>query len=420
MTGRKKELQLLVGTSAMAIAMALSASAMADTGAKMGSGTLNAEVTGSVSRSTNVFAAERGEQDDTFYRVTPSVSWNSDWASGNEFGLSAEAIFTDFDSFGRDDADEYNLGLTGLVNVNNATSVSYNAGYASIVEDRGNAVDFGSLEPVEVEVLTGGIALNRTGGRFEIEVGANITDKDYEDGVRTNPASGVGVPARLVVNNDDRDATITEVHGRVDYAVRNRSAVYVEGAYNWREFDQREDNTGLSRDSDGYTVGAGVTVQLSDVSQISLGANYHDQSFDDAGFRDVDGFGGVATFVWLPSDLTTVTASVTHQYEDTSLGGISGSLTQGGALQISHQLLSNMNVTLDFTASTSEYEGRGAVALATEDREDDTYTAGINVGYDLSDHVSLGANADYVERDSNVAGDDYERTRYGASLTVRM
>ncbi len=417
MTGRINKVQLLVGVSATAIALSMASAATAEDGISMGSGTLNAEVAVGYKYSDNQFAVENNEDSDQALFFSPSVSWTSDNASGNNVTLGADANFRRQDDLDQDDVNEYGVTLDGNLNLNSSTVLTYSAGYREAEEDRGTAVDFGSLEPVEYDVTNGALKLTKTGGVFGLETGVTIAVTDYEDGVRQNPNPP---PAFLAVNNDDRDNTVTTVHGKISYSVAQRSSVYVRAAYNDRDFDDLEDLSGFNRDSDGYSVGAGLSVTLSDVSTVSIGGHYHDQSFDDSNFRDVDGFGGEATFVWLPSELTTVSASIAHEYADTSLQQISGSLTQSAALTVVHSLTNQLTVTGDFSASRAEYEGAGVSVKANGDREDDTLAAGLAIDFKANDNMTLGASADFLDRDSNVDGDDYDRTTLKAHVTWRL
>lgn len=417
MTGRINKVHLLVGVSATAIALSVASAASAQDGIKMGAGTLNADVAVGYKYSDNVFAVENGTDADQALSFSPSVSWTSDNASGNNFKIGADAHFRRQDDLDQDDVNEYGATLDGNLNLNNGTELTYSAGYREAEEDRGTAVDFGSLEPVEFDETSGSLGLSKSGGRFEIETGVGIVVSDYEDGVREDPNN---LGTFLIVNNDDRDNSVITIHGNISYNVANRSSVYVHAAYNDRDFDDREDITNLNRDSDGYSVGAGLSILLSDVSTVSFGGHYHDQNFDDSGFRDVDGFGGEATFVWLPTEQTTVSASINHEYADTSLQQISGSLTQSVALTVVHSLTDRVTLSTDMSASRAEYEGQGASAKANGDREDETMSAGIAVDFQANDNITMGASADFIDRDSNVGGDDYDRTTLKAHVTWRL
>ncbi|MEN8721607.1 MAG: outer membrane beta-barrel protein [Alphaproteobacteria bacterium] len=413
MTGRFNKVQLLVGVSATAIALSISTYSAAETGMPLGSGTLNTEVTVGWHNQDNHFAAEVQEKDDSAVVFAPSFNWTSDWASGNELSLSAETEITMQNKFDQDDTSHYSLGADGKVNLSNSANVTYGAAFESSTESRGSIEDNGSFEPVEYETTSADIAYNRVGGMFEFSVGAEISEKDYEDGAFIDPNTLL----RTRVNNDDRDATVVTIFGEASYQVANRLFAYVGVSYNDRNFDELEDVSNIDRDSDGYTVNGGMEILLTDISSVSFGLNYHDQNFDDNALNDVNGLGGEATFIWLPTELTTVAVSIAHQYNDTSQTAVSGSLTQSGALTINHQLTDTLSVSVDGSISRADFEG---VDTNNIEREDDTYTAGIAVDYLLNENVSFGAAADYVDRESNVPFDSYDRTKYGASITVRL
>ncbi len=415
MAGQNSKIQLLTGVSVAAVTMSLAFGASAESGLSYALGTLNASMSVGYEYNTNQFAEELNEDDDFAIVLAPKISWTSDWASGNNITLTAESELARLDSNTSDDTDDYAFGGSGIFNINDHTELNYGANYQQATESRGSAVDFGTLEPVEYNETRGFADINQSGGIFELSFGGSVTETDYEDGKRIDPNTLLVVD----VNNDDRDRLVSEVHGKISYAIAKLSALYVSASFNVRDFDDLEDLTGIDRDSDGYSVGGGIMRQLSDISTVSVGIHYHKQDYDDSRLSDTDGVGAEATFVWLPSELTTVAASVGHQYDDTSLAQVSGALTQSAAISVDHLLTDKLTATLDTSFSRSDYEGVGVGANAVE-REDDTFTAGLTFNYHLSDHVGMTAGASYIDRDSNVQGDDFENTKLSIRATISL
>mgnify|MGYP003673920477 FL=1 len=121
---------------------------------------------------------------------------------------------------------------------------------------------------------------------------------------------------------------------------------------------------------------------------------------------------GGLDLTWNVTPLTTVIGGFTREVSETTLAAASGTLKTEYKVSVDHELLRNLILSARAAMSTEEFEGIA--------REDDYLNAGIGAKYMLNRNFSLVLDYDYEERDSNVAGSDYETNKILLRLRAQL
>ena len=352
----------------------------------------------------NIFASSTDEQDDVVFRIQPEVSIESDWSrhSVQAFANSVISQNVDFDS---ENTTDWTVGANGRLDVVRGSSVSAGAQYGHLTEPRTSTnTASASVNPIEYDTASAYLSAVRAKGRVRLSSRADVTSFDYEDG-RT--------AAGNLIDQSARDRTTFSLAGRLDYALSPATAVFGQITGNEKDYDQGTSNT-PARDSSGYEALVGVNFELGAVSRGEVAAGYISQSYDDAAYSDIDGFGGRAQIEWFPTELTTITASASRTIQDAGIVGSAGYLSSQVGGKIDHELLRNVIVSGQVSYSEDAYNA--------VDRDDQRVNASLAATYLINRYYGVTTTVSYLDQSSDgaFAGPSYDVTPLFVSLVGQV
>lgn len=350
----------------------------------------------------NIFRSSSDRDADLITEVSPRANLASDW-NNHRLGFSAGADIGFFAFNPDENYQDYFAGIDGRLDVRRNSFFFGDATYSRLHEDRGSPDDVGGEEPTEYDLFETGAGYFHRFNRLSIRPDVEFRRYDFHD-VQSRVG---GLPGEI--NNDDRDRKQVRAGGRVGYQFMPDYEAFVDGHYNVVRYDSSVDDLGFNRDSQGFDVVGGLSVDLTGVLFANVFAGYRSQSFDDPRFSTVSGpsFGG--ELIWNPTGLTTVTAGIERTIRESTVNGASGAFATVFRARVDHELL--RNVILSGNAGYEDNDFRGI------NRNDDIVSAGAGVRYLMNRYVHLGLNYGYRLRNSNVEGSDYVNNR--VTLSVR-
>jgi hypothetical protein len=353
----------------------------------------------------NVFATASGEVDDFVVRLRPEIAVSTDWSRSSltAYARSTISRYAEYDS---ENTEDYDLGAAGRLDVSRAMNLVGGAGFAHLAEPRTAASSqLLSAEPIEYNVASGYIAATRTSGRVKLSARGDIRSFDYEDGTTS---TGVNV------DQDDRDRTVSSVTGRVDVALSPATALFVQATGNDRNYDVASTPTRAARDSSGYEILAGANFELGAVARGEIAAGYIEQSFDEAVYKDLNGFGARASLEWFPTQLTTVTFTGARTIEDSAIIGSGGYVSTNTALQIDHEFMRNVILSGQVSYANDDYDGI--------DRTDERVGASATATYLINRHLGASLAVSHYEQDSSGAdgGVSFDINKLMVSLVTQF
>jgi len=328
----------------------------------------------------NIFADPSNSIEDFIYIGNPEISLESDW--NNHFlNFEAEAEIGRYDDNDKEDFDDFSFLADGRLDISRSSYFSSELSYEHNHEERSSAENTAGTDPTIYEVSEVSVTFFRQPNRFFLRLDALLRDTDFED-------TSVG---ERIINNDDRDREVKAQSIHVGYEFTPETMVYLRGTANSVNYEQRIDDDGFERSSEGYEVAFGASRAISGVSSISAFAGYRSQNIDDPRFETVDGVSFGADITWNITNLITLKAEAGRTIEPTSIFGASSVDVTSYSLGFDYEPLRSLILSADIEFATDDYQGL--------EREDETQGArfGMKLMLNRTLHVFLGY--DYADRE---------------------
>ena len=354
----------------------------------------------------NVFLTANDRRDDFITVIAPWIGLSMR-SEDFRLGLEARAEVGRFAKNSSEDFNDYFLGAQVRYRVNGSMFVFGGLDYAWDHESRSSPDDVNGTKPTELRDASGFFGLGGKINDKSYRIGVNLRSLDYDDVLRI---SG-GIPS--IVDNDDRDRDQAEIGGRMGVVSTENGEVFVQGIYDKREYDDRIDNGGLGfqRSSDGFQAAVGYTGQLGDLRGEAL-LGVISQNYEDSRFGTTTAIDVGADLTWPISAKTDLTGIVERSIEETTLNGASGYISTSAGLRLRHRVAPNMSVAGYFFLTQNDYQEVSRTDVLSE--------TGVSVRYYLNPRIYVDTDYDFLQRQSDVAGVEYDEHRltlsFGAAL----
>ncbi len=377
---------------------------VAPLGARAGAFRLYPSLTLTEKYDDNIFATNTNEESDFITLIKPGLNIQSLW--GRHFlSIHTDATIGRYADNENENFEDYSAGINGGLEINHAQHLLAGYNYSREHEKRYSPDDVLGIEPTKLDTNTLFTTYQRRFNRIIVELGGEYRSLDF-DNVRS--ANG------NIINNNDRDRNRLEGSLKVGYEYLPEYTAYVRTSINRINYDEEVDDNGFNRDSDGYTVSAGADLDISGVLFGNVFIGYENQKYDDISLKDTKGISGGASLTWLPSQMTTVTGSITRSIEETTLDFASGVFSTAGKLVVDHELLRNLLLQGRLSVSEDTFEGLN--------RDDSYFSSGIGATYMLNRHFYLLLDYDYLQRESNSVTnvDDFSENIFSLSGRIQL
>lgn len=221
----------------------------------------------------------------------------------------------------------------------------------------------------------------------------------------------------FIATNDDfdyLDRNSDSFTGSISFAATSTTGVGLEASYTLTDYDRD-----LLNDNDSYSVGAFVETQLTNYLKLRVAGGYQNMSFDSR-FVALGPFpNGSFVFYNDRSSLDDfyINALLSHR--------INAAITQRLSVGHESQLGIDSNyIKLNYVRHTATWNIINRTLLTSElfyeDAEDSggfidehlqRYGGALSLGYQLTQHVTLGARYQYTQKNSDVPLRDYKQNR---------
>lgn len=358
-------------------------------GIRAGSFLINPEISLAETFTSNLYADETGERPDFITILSPKVEVNSDWGrhhimamTSGDFGFHA--------NHGDEDYQDIKTDLYGRYDISRGTVAYAKAAYRRLHGARGHPDTAPSVDPTIFRLYQGELGFRRN--RYRISAEVNTIARYY--GFDDVDAVGGGE-----INNDDRDRTDLEGYARLGYEYIPGGSAFLQLKYDSQDYRLERDDAGYNRDSTGFRVSAGSTFDYDGIitGEVSLGLHqrsYVDHRFEGDVLLDVG-----AKIQWNPTELTTVQFGLDRRMEETTATAARSVVNTGAEVLVTHELRRNILLTAGLTYDNVDYRGIGRV--------DDVLKTEFGAEYKLNRTLFLRGRYGLVNRESNMAGEDY-------------
>lgn len=370
-------------------------------GLRVGSMRLFPSVNLSATHDSNIFADADGEISDWILGVSPYARLASDWRRYS-VEASVGATIARYQENPQEDYDDVSVSGNLDFDLSPASGLRFGADYDLDHEDRFSPDDVLGIEPTTYQQGRLSAAYVRRLGRASLRFSGSETEVDYDDVPST---SGI-------VNNDDRDRSITDFSIRAAYEVQAGIDVFLRADSGANDYEATLDDNGVNRDSDYRSVAIGLQGALGGSTYAEAFVGYTERKYDDNTLTDIDSPWYEGRLVWNISGLTTLTIEGSREVHETTFNMASGYTATRFGIIADHELLRNLLLHASVYDQTDDYIGIN--------REDDNTLFVVGARYLMNRYFQLSLELRQRERDSlaaNGGGDDF--TTRTVSLSVR-
>ena len=347
---------------------------------------------------SNLFLAENGTVSDRRVEYNPGVTIQSDWGR-HSFAVTATGTFGRYTEFDSEDFDDYQVQLSGTLEIHDNKTLAVLAGIAQRHESRAEEDDPGQgVAPV--------VSFNNfTDITFEYQADALLARFSFEFEHQDYRDSGP-------VDNDPRDISLIDMTLRLAYEFTPGTQIFVEPSADFRVFDQKRDPQGNLQDNEIFGVLVGVTWDLTGVTFAEFGAGVSHQQFANPLFQSQTNLDFSGKLIWNATDLMTITSDLGRSTVESTTPGESGILTTTWSNGIDYEFLDNIILSAGIVlVETENQESR---------REDSDRNLRAGVEYLINENWSARLNLGHSHRSSTLDGESYDAFTADFGLVAKL
>lgn len=245
------------------------------------------------------------------------------------------------------------------------------------------------------------IGVTETFNRLQVSLRGLIDRSEFENATLSNGA---------ILNQSDRNLNQYGLRLRASYEISPVISPFVDVLADTRVYDLRTDSNGIRRNSDGITVTGGARVALTRFVSGEVSAGLQHRTYVDPGLKDLTAPIVNAALIWTASPLTTVRLNAATGIIETAVPGSSGVLTQAVTLEVQHDLLRNLSITLGGGYLASDYDRVNITERG--------FSATARLDYRFNRWLSLRGSYIYQQIDSTSAGSSFSANTWLLGLRV--
>jgi hypothetical protein len=334
----------------------------------------------------NIFATPRGGLADAITTLTGSTSAN--YAKGsNALGVQGWVLGNIYAAHPTENAWQGSLQSTFSSTVHDDLQLTALGQVQRLVDPRTDPSGLQGLTPTTYEIYSGngGMVIGHAENNLvNLSIGANKISYD--------PLQGSLGP----IITSDRDNT--EIYGDTSFrhTFSPRRSVYVKVRPNTRNYDQKFDQAGFQRSSNGVRADTGVDWDFDSVFLVNLETGIQHQAYDDPRFGTVNEPDGKFTISWWPSRLTNVAVNGVHEYYEAFFTPSPGAVRNKLTGTIEHELRRRWIASASFSYERDD--------LRDEPIHYSTEIAQLTLKYLFADGFSAGVNYLFANQSSSGTG----------------
>lgn len=350
----------------------------------------------------NVYRTQNSAKSDYYFLENPGFILKSQW-SRHELDLFGALNAYQYASLDSENHNDWNIGGNGRLDILRGTYFAGGGSYAVQHESRTSPDQSGyAKEPTQFALARADAALEYRPYHFGFSLGGNYTRYDYD------PTKLIGSTS---IDNTDRNRDEYIAYAKSSYEFSPGYAMFVQVNYKDVRYDLDLDRSGLQRANDGYSVNAGLDMLVTNLVKGQIFAGYLSQRYHTP-LVNVSGLNYGANVDWSASEIWTFHLTASRALNGTTISTASAQDERAVRLGVDYSVLQNVMVQAHIGYTDSVFSGS---------TRDDKYTdAGIGVEYDLNQNISAKLAYTFRNRDSTIAGQDFNENQATVGLSFRL
>jgi hypothetical protein len=359
---------------------------------------------------TNVFAqnATLGTTASPYTTVAPTLELRSNW-SNHQLRLLGGAGFGFYSAAPTQNYVNFNLLADGKLDIDYDFYSTGSAGILRTTEALGTPNAVAAQSPTVQYNVPVGLGFYKKFNRFFM--GGNVTANKYwyED---YSVITSQGLPAA------SRERTEYNESLRFGYELTEDFAVFVAPTISQIRYTQTTDSAGQNRNSDGATVGAGVTWKLNEISILEGSLGYTQQN-NQSGLGNTGAYTFGLAGTWTGYAPLTLRPNISRSINQSALANYSAYVSTLVGLDFNYIIHDAWTLVGGLSYNSADYTpviGTGAPPRT------DTYLRGqIGLLYTLRPQVQIGPTFEYSSGSSTdpINGPSYQRQIYSVRLIAK-
>jgi hypothetical protein len=347
----------------------------------------------------NVFARDSGEEGDWYQDYEPRLRVRSDWTR-HALQAIAHARIRRFDCCDEENYEDWDVRGEGRLDLGRASEVLGSIGYEDRHEDRAAPEDAGLDERTRYKVTSTRLGVNHPRGNWRFGASAQVSDYDFEE-TETAP------PGFLVGDVRDRQRRRGELRAAYDF--RPGYGAFVRGGWTQQRYDERT-AAGINRDSDGFDVGGGLELDLTDLLFGEVFVGYRKQDYESNTFDTAQGLALGMDLTWNPTLLTSVHFGANRDVQETIVAGASGYTRTRATVELDHELLRTLILTAGVDSLRRSY--------ADTNRREDLLQFRIGARYLANRHMQLKIHLLHRQQNGQNGGREFDQIIIEPAIVV--
>jgi hypothetical protein len=340
--------------------------------------------------------------------VKPSLEMRSQW-SVHELNIFAKGGFGFYSADASQNFQDVSVGASGRLDIQRDWNVYAGGSFTHGHEELGtpNTVS-GTFQPSFFNQTSANVGYYQAFRALSVRLDGRMDNYNYLN-------NGQG-PAQGFILNTDRNRTEFREALRVGYEFSPGYQVWTRGGLNQRVYASVPDSFGLNRNSNGWELLGGITVDFGGITSIEAFGGYLQQNYPSGQFSTISAVTFGLTGYWNPLRDLWFKPFVRRTVDDSSLSNAASYLNTAFGLDVTYDVRPNIRIEGHGDYSIADYS---AVSVGNS-RYDQYYTFRVGVLYQPTRNFFVGPQYQFIHRTSNQFNSDYDQNvvmlRLGAQL----
>jgi hypothetical protein len=332
----------------------------------------------------NFRASNSDRQGDVYLVAAPTARLASNWSRHT---LNAAAYYSrSFHArLTQENVSQYGVSANGAYDLSRDGQISFDLSFDHKTEARSSLGSFqGTPSPVSYNSYQADLRLAQTIDRLVISVGAGAASIAFNDAIADDGT---------IIDQQFRNVKTISGNASAQLEIRGGVSLLVSGQFDKRSYPAPMTADQLNRDSTGYTLLAGVSLELSRLVFGQVQVGIINRSYDDALLKDVTGPSFRANLLWNVTPLTSLRLSGARTVEDAASVRFAGNTRSEVSLAVDHELYRYIILSADTDFSRFSANGDGA--------KGSEFSFGGGARYLFARRWSVNGRLRYSQRTSN-------------------